>query len=175
MLLYYYYIYNRPKNRKETDMNKRKLMCLLLAACMIVALAACGAKKAEPEQPGSVTEEGEGKVLRRLDGDGYLYYMDYEADYYGHGYHRFLAIASQLGLHRDRGSEEYRTVMPEESALVILRGAAQNPYTEGAGISMTQYSAIYNNAKRTLTIWPFQNYSVGYRFDVTGAQLSAAE
>ena len=90
---------------------------------------------------------------------------------YGHGYHRFITIASQLISHIDITSEEYRTVMPESAALVILQSAAQNPYTQASGISMTQYSAIYNNEKRTLEVWPFQNYQTSYAFDVTGNRL----
>ena len=91
---------------------------------------------------------------------------------YGHGYHRFVALASQLAMCQDRDSESYRTVMPEERALVLLQSVAQNPYTASAGISMTQYSAIYNNAARTLTVWPFQNYSISYSFDIAGRRLS---
>lgn len=90
---------------------------------------------------------------------------------YGHGYHRFAAIVSQLRMHEDTESETYRTVMPESQALTILQSAAQNPYTKAAGISMTQYSAIYNNAKRTVKVWPFQNYSTVYEFDVTGNRI----
>ncbi|MBQ6481137.1 MAG: linear amide C-N hydrolase [Anaerolineaceae bacterium] len=90
---------------------------------------------------------------------------------YGHGYHRFITIASQLKSHIDTTSQEYRTVMPESAALVILQSAAQNPYTKASGISMTQYSVIYNNAKKTLEVWSFQNYHTSYAFDVTGNRL----
>ena len=90
---------------------------------------------------------------------------------YGHGYHRFITIASQLESHRDTASEEYRTVMPESAALVVLQSAAQNPYTEASGISMTQYSAIYNNEKKSLEVWPFQNYQTSYAFDVEGTRI----
>ena len=90
---------------------------------------------------------------------------------FGHGYHRFVTIASQLERYQDTASEGYRTVMPEETALVILRSAVQNRYTESTGTSMTQYSAIYNNAQRTLAVWPFQNYGTAYRFDVSGDRL----
>ena len=86
---------------------------------------------------------------------------------YGHGYHRFVTIASQL----DRFRKDGRTTMPESSALVILRSAVQSPYTEVTGTSMTQYSAIYNNAEKTVSIWPFQNYETEYRFDVSGKQI----
>lgn len=86
---------------------------------------------------------------------------------YGHGYHRFVTIASQLARFRKDG----RTRMPESSALVILRSAVQSPYTEVTGTSMTQYSAIYNNAEKTVSIWSFQNYETEYQFDVTGKQI----
>ena len=90
---------------------------------------------------------------------------------YGHGYHRFITIASQLESYRDTESEEYRTVMPESAALVVLRRAAQNPYTKASGTSMTQYSVIYNNEKKTLEVWPFQNYQTSCAFDVTESRL----
>ena len=86
---------------------------------------------------------------------------------YGHGYHRFVAIASQL----ERFRKDGRTMMPESSALVILRSAVQSPYTEATGTSMTQYSAIYNNVEKTVSIWPFQNYEKEYQFDVSGKQI----
>ncbi|MBR1561078.1 MAG: linear amide C-N hydrolase [Clostridia bacterium] len=87
---------------------------------------------------------------------------------FGHGYHRFITIASQLWRYRDKNTEDYRTVMPESAALVILQSAVQNEYTESTGTSMTQYSAIYNNARKTVKVWPFQNYESYYEFDVTG-------
>lgn len=90
---------------------------------------------------------------------------------YGHGYHRFVTLASQLVRYQDKRYEEYRTMMPEETALVMLRSALQNQYTETTGTSFTQYSVIYNNAHRTVKVWPFQNYETAYMFDVTGARL----
>jgi choloylglycine hydrolase len=90
---------------------------------------------------------------------------------YGHGYHRFVTLASQLVRYQDKRYEEYRTMMPEETALVLLRSALQNQYTEATGTSFTQYSVIYNNTHRTVKVWPFQNYNTAYMFDVTGAQL----
>ena len=86
---------------------------------------------------------------------------------YGHGYHRFVTIASQL----DRFRKDGRTMMPEASALVILQSAVQSPYTEVTGTSMTQYSVIYNNTEKTVSIWPFQNYETEYKFDVSGKQI----
>lgn len=66
---------------------------------------------------------------------------------YGHGYHRFVTILGQLERYRDTSRQDYYTMMPESAALVILQSAVQNPYTNASGISMTQYSAIYNNKK----------------------------
>lgn len=91
---------------------------------------------------------------------------------YGHGYHRFVTIQSQLERFRDTEKEEYYTRMPESAALVVLQSVAQNPYTNAAGVSMTQYSAIYNNKNKTVEVWPFQNYSKSFMFDVTGIQIS---
>ena len=90
---------------------------------------------------------------------------------YGHGYHRFVTILGQLERYRDTTREEYYTIMPESAALIILQSVVQNSYTNASGISMTQYSVIYNNQKKTLEIWPFQNYSESYVFDVQGNQI----
>ena len=89
---------------------------------------------------------------------------------YGHGYHRFVTILGQLDRYRDTKKEEYYTRMPESSALTILQSVAQNQYTNASGISMTQYSVIYNNEKKTVEVWPFQNYSKSYKFDVKGKE-----
>lgn len=91
---------------------------------------------------------------------------------YGHGYHRFAAIAVQLRRYQDTKAEEYRTVMPESAALVTLQSAVQNPNTNASGISMTQYSVIYNNKEKTLKVWSFQDYQTNYMFDVAGNRLS---
>ena len=61
----------------------------------------------------------------------------------------------------------------ESTSLIILQSVVQNPYTNAAGISMTQYSAIYNNEKKTVEVWPFQNYSKSFKFDVEGNRISA--
>jgi len=90
---------------------------------------------------------------------------------YGHGYHRFAVILGQLECYRDTTGRENDTVMPESIALVILRSVAQNPYTAASGASMTQYSAIYNNGRKTVEVWPFQNYSRSYKFDVKGNRI----
>ena len=94
---------------------------------------------------------------------------------YGHGYHRFATILGQLECYRDTDKKEYYTRMPESTALVILQSVAQNPYTNAAGISMTQYSAIYNNEKKTVEVWPFQNYSKSFKFDVEGNRISVGQ
>lgn len=91
---------------------------------------------------------------------------------YGHGYHRFAAIQSQLEIHLDLTSESYRTVMPEDHALVVLRSAAQNSYTKAVGNSVTQYTIIYNNTYRTMKAWSFQDYSKSFCFDISGKPLS---
>ena len=92
---------------------------------------------------------------------------------YGHGYHRFVIIQSQLERCQDTNKEDRYTVMPESVALALLQSVAQNPYTNASGISMTQYSAIYNNEQKTVEVWPFQNYSESFTFDVTGKRISA--
>ena len=94
---------------------------------------------------------------------------------YGHGYHRFVTILGQLERYRDTAREDYYTVMPESTALVILRSVVQNPYTNASGISLTQYSAIYNNDKKTVEVWSFQDYSRSFVFDVAGNLLSAGK
>ncbi len=87
---------------------------------------------------------------------------------YGHGYHRFVSIQSQLEMYRDSTAEAYRTVMQEEQALVVLRSVVQNPFTKAVGTSWTQYSAIYNNTERTVRVWSYQDYSRSYCYDVRG-------
>lgn len=66
-------------------------------------------------------------------------------------------------------------VMPESAALVILKSMVKNPYTNASGISMTQYSAIYSNDKKTVEIRSFQNYSKSFVFDVTETRISAGQ
>lgn len=89
---------------------------------------------------------------------------------YGHGYHRFVSLASQLERYQDPSKEERYTIMPEWAALSALQSVAQNPYTSVSGKSMTQYSAIYNNVNKKVEVWPFQNYQKSYIFDYTGKQ-----
>ncbi len=82
-----------------------------------------------------------------------------------------MTIASQLERYRDKNSEEYKTIMPEETALLILQSATQNTYTQDTGISYTQYSPIYNNANKTMKVWSFQDFTKSYSFDVNGKQI----
>jgi choloylglycine hydrolase len=93
---------------------------------------------------------------------------------YGHGYHRFVILQSQLERCQDAAKKERYTVMPESMALALLQVTAQNPFTDASGVSMTQYSAIYNIRQKTVEVWPFQNYSKSFAFDVTGKQIPAA-
>ena len=90
---------------------------------------------------------------------------------YGHGYHRFVTLASQLEMHRDTISEAYRTRMSEAEALVMLQSVAQNERTEAAGTSFTQFSCMYRNAARTLEVWSFQQWQKSYAFDVHGKRV----
>ena len=94
---------------------------------------------------------------------------------YGHGYHRFVTIQSQLERFQDTNKKKRYTIMPESAALALLQSVAQNPYTDASGISMTQYSAIYNNKQKTVEVWPFQNYSESFAFDVTGKRISEGQ
>ncbi|WP_248922093.1 carcinine hydrolase/isopenicillin-N N-acyltransferase family protein [Olsenella intestinalis] len=90
---------------------------------------------------------------------------------YGHGYHRFVTLASQLEMHRDTTSETYRTRMSEAEALVMLQSVAQNERTEAVGTSFTQFSSMYRNAARTLEVWSFQQWQTSYAFDVHGERI----
>ena len=91
---------------------------------------------------------------------------------YGHGYHRFTALASQLEMHRDANAEAYRTRMTEAEALVMLQSVAQNDQTAAVGTSWTQFSCLYRNAAKTFTVWPFQNWQTAYTFSTSGDRLS---
>ena len=91
---------------------------------------------------------------------------------YGHGYHRFTALASQLEMHRDANADAYRTRMTEAEALVMLQSVAQNEQTKAAGTSCTQFSCMYRNAARTVSVWPFQNWQSSYTFNTSGERLS---
>ena len=105
-------------------------------------------------------------ILSGLDGKSRYSYGS------GHGYHRFACMLSQLEMYQDRSSEEYRTVMPESQAKVILRSVIQNTNTRAAGVTMTQYSAIYNNTAGTMKVWSYQDFSTSFSFDVTGKEIS---
>ena len=90
---------------------------------------------------------------------------------YGHGYHRFATLASQLEMHRDTEADTYRTRMTESEALVMLQSVAQNEQTVAAGTSFTQFSCLYRNAARTLSVWSFQNWQTAYSFNTSGERL----
>ena len=88
----------------------------------------------------------------------------------------YLGSDDMENYYRNGKLREEAVKMTDENnsaALVILQSAVQNPYTNASGISMTQYSAIYNNEKKTVEVWPFQNYSKSFVFDVTGNPVSA--
>ena len=82
-----------------------------------------------------------------------------------------MTLASQLEMHRDTTSEAYRTRMSEAEALVMLQSVAQNERTEAVGSSYTQFSCLYRNADRTVSVWPFQNWQTAYTFDTSGNKL----
>lgn len=87
---------------------------------------------------------------------------------YGHGYHRFVALASQLEMHRDTKSDTYRTHMTESEALIMLQSVAQNEQTTAVGTSCTQFSCLYRNADKTLSVWSFQDWQTAYSFTTSG-------
>ena len=91
---------------------------------------------------------------------------------YGHGYHRFTTLASQLEMHRDTNSDVYRTQMTEAEALVMLQSVAQNEQTTAVGTSWTQFTCLYRNAEKTFTVWPFQNWQTACTFNTSGDRLS---
>ena len=91
---------------------------------------------------------------------------------YGHGYHRFTTLASQLEMHRDTDADTYQTRMTEAEALVMLQSVAQNEQTTAAGRSWTQFSCMYRNAAKTVSVWSFQNWQTSYTFSVSGDRLS---
>lgn len=90
---------------------------------------------------------------------------------FGHGYHRFVSLASQLEMHRDTSADEYRTRMTEPMALVLLQSVAQNEQTTAAGTSNTQFSCIYNNMTKTVSVWSFQNWQTSYVFNAQGERV----
>ena len=87
---------------------------------------------------------------------------------YGHGYNRFITIAAQLNRYLDPKSDQRYMAMPESTALVVLQSVAQGSYTQDTGVSWTQHSALYNNAKATLSVWSYMNFDTCYSYDVHG-------
>ena len=90
---------------------------------------------------------------------------------YGHGYHRFAALASQLEMHRDTNADTYQTLMTEPEALVMLQSVAHNEQTVAAGTSWTLFSCIYRNAARTVSVWSFQDWQTSYTFNTSGDRV----
>lgn len=91
---------------------------------------------------------------------------------YGHGYHRFTTLASQLEMHRDADADVYRAEMTEPEALVMLQSVAQSERTTAVGTFWTQFSCLYRNAAKTVSVWPFQNWQTAYTFNTSGDRLS---
>ena len=90
---------------------------------------------------------------------------------YGHGYHRFTTLASQLEMHRDTNADKYHTRMTEAEALVMLQSVAQNEQTTAVGMSWTQFSTLYRNAAKTVSVRSFQNWQTAYTFNTSGDRL----
>lgn len=80
---------------------------------------------------------------------------------YGGGYYRFNIIANQLEMCVDRKSSGYRTVMNEDRAEIIIRSVIQGIGSEVT--SNTQYSAVYNQEKLTLTLTSMPKYKKKYK------------
>ena len=59
------------KKRNDLIAKVRFLMTLILTVLIVIALSACS------------SESKDNAAVKRLDDDGYLYYMDYTKDYYG--------------------------------------------------------------------------------------------
>ena len=66
---------------------------------------------------------------------------------YGHGYHRFVTLLGQLERYRDTSKEDYYTLMPEATALVLLQSVAQNPYTNARFTTMKRRPWRYGHSR----------------------------
>ena len=75
-------------------------------------------------------------------------------------------------MHRDMNSDTYLTKMTEPEALVMLQSVAQNEQTKVVGTSFTQFSCMYRNAAKTVSVWPFQNWQTAYTFNTSGDRVS---
>ena len=66
------------------------------------------------------------------------------------------------------------------ACLLVLSGCAQAPAgsassaesSAAVGPSFTQFSCIYRNAAKTVSVWPFQNWQASYTFNTSGEGLS---
>jgi len=89
---------------------------------------------------------------------------------YGHGYHRFNGIVSAVDRYipGDTVANEHgvkNAKMTPEQAKCILSVAAQEPGFEKT--SLTQFSALYNLHKGTLTLYSQRNYNTAYSFEIS--------
>ena len=149
-------------NARNILAKKREFMIVLSAIALIACpLYGCG------------SSTGAHAGITRLDDEGYLYYMDYTKDYYGKD---VMDAMRKVGF-IDSGCSTFFTHNTDGAPITCrnVDEAVQNPHTNASGISMTQYSAIYNNEKKTVEVWPFQNYLKSFVFDVTGNQVTAGK
>lgn len=84
---------------------------------------------------------------------------------YGHGFNRFNTIVTTLDQHIIDPTKSLETVMNVQEAQETLAATAQD-FTGDELTSYTQYSAIYNNTKKTLDVWVMQDYAHKYTFNV---------
>ena len=68
----------------------------------------------------------------------------------------------------DTKSDTYRTHRTESEALIMLQSVAQNEQTTAVGTSCTQFSCLYRNADKTLSVWSFQDWQTAYSFTTSG-------
>ena len=50
----------------------------------------------------------------------------------------------------------------------MLQSVAQNEQTTAVGTSCTQFSCLYRNADKTLSVWSFQDWQTAYSFTTSG-------
>ena len=80
---------------------------------------------------------------------------------YGHGYERFNTVVSTLQRYKN---ENNVAVLTEKQAKAILMNVAQDVGTRDT--TQTQYSGIYNQTKRSLTLWSYMDYDHRYEFRI---------
>ena len=66
---------------------------------------------------------------------------------------RVLIAVTDLNLHL-----MWLLLLFESYVNLAGESAVHNPWTNASRVSMTQYSLIYNNDRKPLEVWPFQNY-----------------